>query len=65
MTTAGDRSLQHQDQFGFTYENSIIYTALALALVSYARSTSNSQFFIDAMTVSKFGIACLLFMAKF
>lgn len=64
MTKAGDRSLQHQDSFGFTYENSIIYTALAMALIAYSRSTSNSQFFIDAITVGKVGVACLLFMAK-
>ena len=65
MTSAGDRSLKHEDKFGFTYENSIIYTALALALIAYSRSTSNSQFFIDAMTVGKVGVGCLLFMAKF
>lgn len=64
MTSAGERSLQHADQFGFTYENSIIYTVLALALIAYSRSTSNSQFFIDAMTVGKIGVACLLFFAK-
>lgn len=65
MTSAGQRSLKHEDNFGFTYENSIIYTALALALIAYSRSTSNSQFFIDAMTVGKVGVACLLFFAKF
>jgi hypothetical protein len=64
-TSAGERSLQHHDQWGFTYENSIIYTALALALIAYSRSTSNQQFLIDAMTVGKIGVACLLFFAKF
>lgn len=35
-----------------------------MALIAYSRSTSNSQFFIDSMTVGKVGVACLLFMAK-
>jgi hypothetical protein len=65
MTSAGDRPLKHYDSFGFTYENSIIYTGLALAMIAYTRSTSNSQFFIDALTVGKIGVTCLLFMAKF
>jgi hypothetical protein len=65
MTSAGDRSLQLHDAFGFTYENSIVYTALVLALITYSRSTSNSQFFIDSITLGKFGVAGLLFMAKF
>ena len=64
-TVAGNRSLKHYDSFGFTYENSIIYTVLALATISYIRSTSNIQFFLDSLTVGKVGVACLLFMAKF
>ena len=65
MTSAGKRSLKHEDTFGFTYENSIIYTVLAMGTIAYARSTSNSQFFIDAITVGKIGVACLLFFAQF
>ena len=64
-TQAGNRSLKHEDAYGFTYENSIIYTVLGLAAISYVRSTSNSQFFLDSLTVGKVGVACLLFMAKF
>jgi hypothetical protein len=65
MTSAGDRTLKVEDSFGFTFENSIIYTGLALAMIAYTRSTCNSQFFIDAMTVGKICVTCLLFMAKF
>lgn len=65
LTPAGSRSLKHYDAFGFTYENSIIYTVLALALIAYIRSTSNSQFLLDSLIVGKIGVACLLFMAKF
>lgn len=36
-----------------------------MALIAYSRSTSNSQFFIDIMTVGKIGVICLLFFAKF
>lgn len=64
-TVAGERSLKHEDSFGFTYENSIIYTVLAIVCISYIRSTSNSQFLLDSLTVGKVGVACLLFMAKF
>jgi hypothetical protein len=40
FTSVGNRSLRNLDSFGFTYENSIIYSGLAFILVYYLRSAS-------------------------
>lgn len=61
-TNKDSRSLKVQDNFGFTYENSVIYTVLALAMMAYTRSTSNEQFFIDTLVACKIGVACLLLL---
>lgn len=63
-TEAGERDLRHKDNFGFTYENSILYTVIALACMAYLRSSSTSQFVTDFFTVGKIGVICLLFFAK-
>jgi hypothetical protein len=65
MTSAGERSLQLFDSFGFTYENSIIYMTLALCVVAFARATNNFQFIVETVALGKVAIACLLFLAKF
>lgn len=64
-TTAGKKNLKHQDYFGFSYENSIIYTVLILAIMGYVRSTSTRGFIVDVLTVGKVGVAALLVFAKF
>jgi hypothetical protein len=65
FTTAGRRDLKHEDTFGFTYENSIIYTVLVMALIAYARSTSLRGFMVDFFAVGKVGVTSLLFFAKY
>lgn len=41
--------LNRQDSFGFTYENSIIYTMLTLLSLNYIRSYSLPQFISEAV----------------
>ena len=65
FTSAGGRDLKHEDIFGFTYENSIIYTVLIMILMGYVKSTSLKGFFVDLFSVGKVGVASLLFFAKF
>ena len=40
FTSAGQRDLRHLDNFGFTYENSIIYGGLTFVAIYYLRSAS-------------------------
>jgi hypothetical protein len=40
FTSVGNRDLRTLDSFGFTYENSIIYSGLVFILVYYLRSAS-------------------------
>lgn len=40
FTSVGNRDLRTKDSFGFTYENSIIYSGLVFILVYYLRSAS-------------------------
>ena len=63
-TSAGKRDLKRQDYFGFSYENSIIYTALILAVMGYSRSTSTRGFISDLFSVGKVGVTALLVFAK-
>lgn len=42
--------LQKQDTFGFTYENSILYTTLTLLSLNYIRSYSMPQFVADTVS---------------
>jgi hypothetical protein len=63
-TSAGKRDLKRQDYFGFSYENSIIYTALILAVMGYSRSTSIRGFLSDFFSVGKVGVTALLVFAK-
>ena len=65
FTAAGRKNLKHQDYFGFSYENSIIYTVLILAIMGYVRSTSTRGFLVEVLTVGKVGVAALLVFAKF
>ena len=65
FTSAGNKNLKHQDYFGFSYENSIIYTVLILAVMGYTRATSTRGFLVDFFSVGKVGVAALLVFAKF
>lgn len=65
FTTAGKKNLKHQDYFGFTYENSIIYTVLIMAIMGYVRATSLRGFMVEFFSIGKVGVAALLVFAKF
>lgn len=64
-TSAGKKNLKLHDSFGFTYENSIIYTVLILAIMGYLKSTSLRGFLVDVFSVGKVGVIALLVFAKF
>ena len=65
FTSAGIRDLRHMDNFGFTYENSIIYGGLTFVCIYYLRSASLREFLIDCFTIGKIIVASLLFFAHF
>lgn len=65
FTSVGLRDLRHLDSFGFTYENSIIYTGLAFIGMYYLRSSSLREFLLDCLAIGKIVVSCLLFFAKF
>ncbi len=44
--------LESTDNFGFTYENSIIYTMLVLLTIHYIRSYSLPQFISESVSIS-------------
>jgi hypothetical protein len=64
FTSVGSRNLRHLDSFGFTYENSIIYSGLAFIGVYYLRSTSLRSFLLDCLSIGKIIVISLLFFAK-
>lgn len=65
FTSVGNRDLRKLDSFGFTYENSIIYSGLAFILVYYLRSASLREFLLDCLTIGRIMVVSLLFFAKF
>lgn len=65
FTDVGQRDIRHLDSFGFTYENSIIYSGLAFIGMYYLRSASLRSFLIDCLTIGRVVVISLLFFAKF
>lgn len=64
FTSVGNRDLRNLDSFGFTYENSIIYSGLVFILVYYLRSASLREFLLDCLTIGRIMVVSLLFFAK-
>ena len=65
FTQVGTRDLRIIDTFGFTYENSIIYSGLVFIIVYYLRSASLREFLMDSLTIGKIIVISLLFFARF
>jgi hypothetical protein len=65
FTVVGRRDLRHLDAFGFTFENSIIYTGLGFVAVYYIRCSSLREFFMDCLAIGRIVVGCLLIYAKF
>ncbi len=64
FTSVGNRDLRNLDSFGFTYENSIIYSGLVFVGIYYLRSASLRSFLLDSLSIGKIIIVSLLFFAK-
>jgi len=54
--------LYKQDTFGFTYENSILYTTLTLLALNYIRSYSMPQFVSETVSLSLIQLLLLKIM---
>ena len=65
FTEVGRRDIRQKDAFGFSYENSIIYTGLAFALIHFLRSSSLREFILNCLVIAKIVVVSLLFFAKF